>query len=253
MDFLDVLRNVGEMVLPHTSRDPLSITAYVKDFNEWFLPAAQMALDQAEGVADYKIQDYAMAGLPIVGKFGKVLSKAGKIAPKHIHGIRYDVPNREMRTYNTTGKEKNPNKISFYAKNEETANKYKTLFDDEGYELDIPTKRTDADLEGRFFDMENEYKNTAAYSDYVEKEFTKMHNDYEKFKNEAKTKKQKKMWENNIKELEQNFENEAFLGLKGREFQDLSDFERQNILLKELTDAGYDGYETANEIAVFPK
>lgn len=52
--------------------------AYVRDINEWFVPAAQMALDQMEGVESYTPASYILASLPIVGKVAKPISKAMK-------------------------------------------------------------------------------------------------------------------------------------------------------------------------------
>lgn len=52
--------------------------SYVKDFNEWFAPAAQMAIDEYEGEENYPAWQYMIASLPVVGKVAKPISKAMK-------------------------------------------------------------------------------------------------------------------------------------------------------------------------------
>jgi len=48
-----------------------------------------------------------------------------------------------------------------------------------------------------------------------------------------------------------NSEDELIANLFRNEFQELSDFERQNELVAELKALGFDGYTTKNEIAIF--
>lgn len=67
-----------DMIVPHSRKDPFNPMAYVKDVNEWFIPAAQMALDEADGSEDYDWLSYALASIPVVGKVTKPISKALK-------------------------------------------------------------------------------------------------------------------------------------------------------------------------------
>ena len=53
-----------------------------------------------------------------------------------------------------------------------------------------------------------------------------------------------------IAELD-NRENELIAALQKTNFQFLSDGENQNTLIPELTAAGFDGYITRDEIAIF--
>lgn len=77
-NFSDIINASLDLVVPHARREPLNPMAYVRDINEWFVPAAQMALDQMEGVESYTPASYILASLPIVGKVAKPISKAMK-------------------------------------------------------------------------------------------------------------------------------------------------------------------------------
>ena len=74
-DFLD---GTLEFFVPHARKEPLNPMSYVRDVNEWFAPAAQMALDEYEGRESYDPIAYALASLPVVGKVTKPISKALK-------------------------------------------------------------------------------------------------------------------------------------------------------------------------------
>ena len=74
--------------------------------------------------------------------------------------------------------------------------------------------------------------------------------DYTRFMNEAQNAGERKMWVKAIANLEKR-EDELISTLKADEFQQLSDFSRQNELVAELKAAGFDGYVTKNEIAIF--
>lgn len=58
------------------------------------------------------------------------------------------------------------------------------------------------------------------------------------------------MWRENIDGLK-DIEKELAANLFANEFQELSDFKYQDILLAELKDAGFVGYFTKNEVALF--
>ena len=74
----DILNSTLDLFVPHARKDPLNPMEYVRDFNEWFLPAGQMALDEYEGKESYPSSSYILASLPVVGKVSKHLSKALK-------------------------------------------------------------------------------------------------------------------------------------------------------------------------------
>ena len=83
---LDLARQDQEFVFPHASKNPLAPMAYVKDFNEFFLPSAQMAIDELQGEEEYPAWAYALASAPFIGKpakaVAKIAGKGGKAAAK---------------------------------------------------------------------------------------------------------------------------------------------------------------------------
>lgn len=74
--FTDFINGALDLVVPHARKEPLNPMAYVRDINEWFAPAAQMALDEMEGRESYPKWSYLLASLPVVGKVAKPISKA---------------------------------------------------------------------------------------------------------------------------------------------------------------------------------
>ena len=74
----DFLYGALDFVVPHARKEPLNPMSYVRDVNEWFIPAAQMALDEYDGSEDYDWISYALASIPVVGKVTKPISKALK-------------------------------------------------------------------------------------------------------------------------------------------------------------------------------
>ena len=79
-NFTDFINGALDLFVSHARRDPLNPIAYAKDVNEWFLPWAQMALDEYEGKEKYPGWSYALAALPV---FGKVAKPAIKVAAKY--------------------------------------------------------------------------------------------------------------------------------------------------------------------------
>lgn len=83
---LDLARQGQEFVFPHASKNPFAPMAYVKDFNEFFLPSAQMAIDELQGEEEYPAWAYALASAPFIGKpakaVAKIAGKGGKAAAK---------------------------------------------------------------------------------------------------------------------------------------------------------------------------
>jgi hypothetical protein len=97
--FSDIINGALDLVVPHARKEPLNPMAYVRDINEWFAPAAQMALDEMEGRESYPKWSYLLASLPFVGKVAKPISKAmngrkalGKIVEDY-DNIKITAPN----------------------------------------------------------------------------------------------------------------------------------------------------------------
>lgn len=164
---------------------------------------------------------------------------------------RYNAKQRSDRRFNNTGREKNPNAVKFYAKSLEAAKKYEAIYNKKGEvlyyaELEIVDLEDDIKL----FDMVKFYATTKAYKAFISKEINQQLSDYTSFLLNAKTKKDKKLWQKAIDDLK-NREQELIKNLYANDFQQLSDFENQNVLLEELKAEGFDGYFTNNEIALF--
>jgi hypothetical protein len=163
---------------------------------------------------------------------------------------RYNTKNRSDRKFNNCGVEKNPNAIKFYATNMEYADNYKYIFNEEGeviLECDLEVVTIESVT---LFDMAANFKTLATYSTYINAQIGAQMRDYTRFMNEAKKAADRKMWANQIDQL-QNREEEIIANLFSNEFQPLSDFELQNQLVAELKALGFDGYTTENEIAIF--
>lgn len=155
--------------------------------------------------------------------------------------FRHNVENRNERLFNNTGNEKNPNAINFYATNLEYVEKYRT---------ENSTINTYEVSEENLFDMNENFSTLKAYNTFIANEIGNQMRDYTRFMNEAKKVKERKMWAKSIEDLK-NRESELILFLKTTEFQSLSDFDLQNVLIAELKEKGYRGYRTNNEIAIF--
>ena len=164
--------------------------------------------------------------------------------------FRYNSEKRSDRKYNNCGKEKNPNAIKFYAKNMEYANKYKYIYNEDG-EVIAECKLEVVEIENvNLFDMPNNFKTLSTYHNYIADEIEARKRDYTYYMNKAKKASDCKKWANRIEQL-RNSEEELIANLFRNEFQELSDFERQNELVAELKALGFDGYTTKNEIAIF--
>ena len=164
---------------------------------------------------------------------------------------RYNARNRSDRRFNTTGREKNPNSVKFYARSLDFAKKYETIYNEEGEELyKCELEIIDLDDDAKLFDMPKSFQETRSYKVYVSEKYNSMLSDYSLYFLRAKTKKEKNMWRENIDGLK-DIEKELAANLFANEFQELSDFKYQDILLAELKDAGFVGYFTKNEVALF--
>ena len=164
-------------------------------------------------------------------------------------GYRYNAKQRTDRKFNTTGREKNPNNVRFFARTLEAAEPYRIIYDEDGFEL-YECELQVEEIEGNFFDMEANFRSLDTYKNYINAEIGMQLRDYTEFRNSAKTAKEKKHWDKMKAELD-NRENELISSLQHTNFQALSDFEYQNTLIAELTAAGFDGYITRDEIAIF--
>ena len=80
---------------------------------------------------------------------------------------RYDAKQREDRDFNRTGREKNINAVRFYARSLEYAEKYKTIYDERGYEIydcELETIEVNANL----FDMERGYDSLNTFTKWLD-------------------------------------------------------------------------------------
>lgn len=162
---------------------------------------------------------------------------------------RYNTKKREDRKFNTSGREKNPNNIRFFARSLEAAEPYRIIRDEEGfemYECELQVENT----QGRFFEMERDFSSLNTYKMYIDAEIGGQLRDYTEFRNAAKTAKERKHWDKMIAELS-NREAELVAALQRTNFQFLSDGELQHTLISELKAAGFDGYITRDEVAIF--
>lgn len=164
--------------------------------------------------------------------------------------FRYNCEKRSDRKYNNCGKEKNPNAVKFYATNMDYANKYKYIYNEDG-DVIAECKLEVVEIENvNLFDMANNFKTLATYNNYIADVIRVVKRDYTYYMNKAKKASERKKWANRIDQLK-NKEEELITNLFRSEFQELSDFERQNELVAELKSLGFDGYITKNEIAIF--
>ena len=164
---------------------------------------------------------------------------------------RYNSEKRNDRHFNNCGTEKNPQKVLFLAKKMEYAEKYKYIYDEAGTITQVcALEVVDVADDAKLFDMCAYFKDLSAFNNYIADEIGTQMRDYTRFMNEAANKKERKMWENAIASLKKR-EDELISTLKANEFQQLSDFSRQNELVAELKKMGFEGYFTKNEIAIF--
>src|SRR5690554_1167526 len=98
--------------------------------------------------------------------------------------------------------------------------------------------------------MEANFRSLDTYKNYINAEVGMQRRDYTEFRNSAKTAKDKKRWDKMIAELD-NREDELIAALRRTNFQFLSDHENQISLITELKSAGFDGYITRDEVAIF--
>lgn len=166
---------------------------------------------------------------------------------------RYNAKERSHRHFNTTGKEKNPNRVKFYARSIDYAEKYKFIYTDDGdvwYECEL--EEVELDDNAKLFDLSSHFAETNAYKCYINDLLGKMTKDFSRYLLNAKKKRSKAMYARFLADIANGTaESEEVERLKRIEFQRLSDYQYQNVLVAELRDKGFQGYITANEIALF--
>ena len=121
-------------------------------------------------------------------------------------GYRYNAKQRTDRKFNTTGREKNPNNVRFFARTLEAAEPYRIIYDEDGFEL-YECELQVEEIEGNFFDMEANFRSLNTYKNYINEKVGRQRRDYTEFLNNAKTAKEKKHWSKAIADLD-NRENE---------------------------------------------
>ena len=175
--------------------------------------------------------------------------------------FRYNTKNRADRKFNTTGREKNPLALKFYANNLSYADRYKEVYTEDGdlaYTCDLEVAQLPENA--NLFDMVNCFESLTTFKNFVAKNAAERQNDLALLfrLNPAPTKGIKKI--NAYKEWVAMMQNNATLEqtkkdvvavLQNTEFQELSDYEVQIELVAELKSLGYNGYKTKNEIALF--
>ena len=107
--------------------------------------------------------------------------------------FRYNSEKRSDRQFNTTGIEKNPNAIKYYATNLEYANNYKYIYGVDGeviYECTLEV----VNIENvNLFDMANEFKSLNTYNEYIAQKIGIQMRDYTRYLNNAKKASERKM------------------------------------------------------------
>lgn len=179
-----------------------------------------------------------------------VLPLCNKTTEAMTTAYRYNAKDRKDRDFNNCSREKNPNAVRFYATNLEYAEGYKYVYNRAGevvYECELEVVSVDT---AKCFDMNANFRSLTTYQNYIQENIDKMVANYTALLNAAKTQKDRTLWMSSIEEAK-NFEQEQMFYFVKNEFQFLSDFERQNELIAELTALGFNGYFTKNEIALF--
>ena len=106
-------------------------------------------------------------------------------------GYRYNAKQRTDRKFNTTGREKNPNNVRFFARTLEAAEPYRIIYDEDGFEL-YECELQVEEVEGNFFDMEANFRSLNTYKNYINEKVGRQLREYTEFLNNAKTAKEKK-------------------------------------------------------------
>lgn len=156
---------------------------------------------------------------------------------------RYNSKNRQDRKFNNTGREKNPNALKFYGKTLEYCENYRFILDENNdvvYECELEVVETG---NTNLFDMVKNFEQLNTFQVYFQNHLNVIEAN-NAWSLRVEKKKPKKV---NLKKEYQN----AKCSASSFDFQSLSDYEMQNILVSELKALGFDGYETSNEIVLF--
>jgi hypothetical protein len=140
--------------------------------------------------------------------------------------------------------------VNFYASNMAYAENYKFISNEDGEVISECALEVKEVENVTLFDMEANFKTLTSFDAYIAGLIGIQMRDYTRFFNNAKKASDRKMWAKQIDELK-NREVELIAGLFSNEFQSLSDFDNQFLLVVELKSKGFDGYFTKNEIALF--
>jgi hypothetical protein len=166
--------------------------------------------------------------------------------------FRYEAKNRTDRKYNNCGREKNPMQLKFWASNLDYAKKYQFIKDASGdvvYECELVTAEISADV--KLFDMEVNFTTLKVYQDEVATQVASLRNIWAKEIEAAKTAKNRKFYQAKFDGVELDVITSLNRSLNMLDFQTLSDFENQFVLVAELKARGFDGYKTKNEVVIF--
>lgn len=164
--------------------------------------------------------------------------------------FRFNTEKREDRKFNTTGKEKNPLNLKYYASNLEYAKNYQFIYNEDG-EIISECSLEVVEIENvNLFDMQNNYSTLKSFNSYTESQVESMRKDYTYYLNKATKKSDIKLFKGFLDGLETEKEKIA-KQIASQEFQAISDYENQLVLVAELKALGFQGYTTKNEIVIF--
>lgn len=163
---------------------------------------------------------------------------------------RFNTEKREDRKFNTTGKEKNPLNLKFYASNLEYAKKYQFIYNEDGEIISECSLEVVEIKNVNLFDMQNNYATLQSFNNYTESQVASMRKDYTYYLNKATKKSDIKLFQGFLNGLDAEKEKIA-KQIESQEFQAISDFENQLVLVAELKSLGFQGYTTRNEIVIF--
>jgi hypothetical protein len=164
---------------------------------------------------------------------------------------RYNAKNRTDRKFNNCENEKNPLGVKFYATSLEYANCYKTAVDANGCHYTCELEVTELGEEN-LFDIESGFAGLSTYATYVKNYIETRHKDFNWHIKMSKSKNDIKLFEGFVANLYNGTEEkEIQKQLHENQFQQLSDFCTQLLLVQELREMGYTGYFTSKEVAIF--
>ena len=163
--------------------------------------------------------------------------------------FRYNTKKRDDRRFNNCGREKNPLAVKFYASNMKYADNYKSVYNRFG-EFEYDCELEVAEIENiNLFDMSAYYDRLTTFKNYFSACFSEQIAHMHWAIDNQKLKRDRKALEAFYVKFP--VDKTILSSLIQNEFQQLSDFDMQLILVDELRSMGFDGYFTKNEIAIF--